>query len=75
MRADWQALGFDRVAEAYRGVVADAQGTPLDAAGVIFGGHKRLYRIPDVPRETPQQASERETRELRALAAKGKDRP
>jgi len=46
---DVRALGVQKVEAAYRAVEADADG-PLDAAGVIYGGHKRLFPIPDGPR-------------------------
>lgn len=46
LEEDVTALGFDRVAEAYRGVAHVANGEPLDAAGVVYGGHHSLYRIP-----------------------------
>lgn len=49
LEADVAALGAGKVAAAYRAVVADANGEPLDAAGVVYGGHKRLYRIPRAP--------------------------
>lgn len=49
--ADVAELGLDRVAAEYRSVKSDAGGSPLDIAGVVYGAHKRLYRIPDAPRQ------------------------
>jgi hypothetical protein len=49
--ADVGELGFDRVTAEYRQVKAEASGTPIDIAGVVYGAHKRLYRIPDAPRQ------------------------
>lgn len=46
LAADCRALGCQRVADAYRTVKAEANGTPLDAAGMVYGGHKALYPIP-----------------------------
>jgi hypothetical protein len=46
LEADCRALGCQRVSDAYRAVKAAANGTPLDAAGVVYGGHKALYPIP-----------------------------
>lgn len=63
---DVEALGADAVEAAYRATVAAAD-RPLDAAGVIFGGHKRLYPIPSAPRPTP--ADTQAEREAAARAA------
>lgn len=50
LAADVLALGTDTLTAAYRAVVTEANGRPLDAAGVVFGAHKRLYAIPEAPR-------------------------
>lgn len=49
LAADVADLGLDRVTAEYRAVKAAADGQPIDAAGIVFGAHKRLYRIPDAP--------------------------
>ena len=47
--ADVADLGLDRVTAEYRAVKVAADGQPIDAAGIVFGAHKRLYRIPAAP--------------------------
>lgn len=49
--ADVADLGLERVTAEYRQVKAEANGSPIDIAGVVYGAHKRLYRIPDAPRQ------------------------
>lgn len=49
LAADVKDFGLDRVLTEYRAVKDEAPG-PVDAAGVVFGGHKRLFPIPDGPR-------------------------
>jgi hypothetical protein len=55
--ADVADLGLDRVVAEYRAVKVAADGDPIDAAGIVFGAHKRLYRIPDGPRPPKPVAS------------------
>jgi len=52
LAADVKDFGPDRVLTEYRAVKDGAPG-PVDAAGVVFGGHKRLFPIPDGPRSKP----------------------
>jgi len=49
LAADVADLGLDRVTAEYRAVKAAADGQPIDAAGIVFGAHKRLYLIPAGP--------------------------
>lgn len=51
--ADVKDLGLDRVTAEYRAVRTEANGTPIDVAGVVYGAHKRLYRIPSAPGTGP----------------------
>jgi hypothetical protein len=56
LAADVADLGLDRVTAEYRAVKAAADGQPIDAAGIVFGAHKRLYLIPAGPNgKTPKQ--------------------
>lgn len=50
MAEDVGKLGADRVEGAYRAIRAEYATEPMDAAGVVFGAHKRLFPIPDAPR-------------------------
>lgn len=50
LASDVAALGPDRVAAAYRQLRSETPDTPMDAAQVVFGAHKRLFPIPDAPR-------------------------
>lgn len=50
MAGDVAQLGADRVEEAYRAIRAEYASEPMDAAGIVFGAHKRLFPIPDGPR-------------------------
>lgn len=47
--ADVKDLGPERVMAEYRAVRSDANGSPIDVAGIVYGAHKRLYRIPSAP--------------------------
>lgn len=49
LAADVSALGKDRVVAEYRQLRAETDGSPMDAAQLIFGGHKRLFPIPAAP--------------------------
>jgi hypothetical protein len=70
MTDDLVAVGDEKLAAAYRAVVADATG-PLDEAGVVYGAHKRLFQIPDAPRVSPAQRKQSEHDELLAKARRG----
>lgn len=50
MAEDVGKLGADRVEAAYRAIRAEYASEPMDAAGIVFGAHKRLFPIPDGPR-------------------------
>jgi hypothetical protein len=50
MSEDVAALGRERVEAAYRSLRSEYATEPMDAAGIVFGAHKRLYPIPDAPR-------------------------
>lgn len=50
MADDVTQLGPDRVEGAYRSLRAEFASDPMDAAGIVFGAHKRLFPIPDAPR-------------------------
>jgi hypothetical protein len=66
---DVTALGLPAVETAYRSLATERAGTPLDAAGLVFGAHKRLFLIPDVPeRETAAARNAREKAEILAEA-------
>lgn len=47
---DVRTLGREKVADAYRSLRAEYATEPMDAAGIVFGAHKRLFPIPDAPR-------------------------
>jgi hypothetical protein len=70
MLDDERALGKAKVEAAYRAVVAEADG-PVDIAGIIYAGHKRLFPIPDAPRVSPAQRKQSEHDELLAKARRG----
>lgn len=53
MAGDVEQLGPDRVERAYRDIRAEYAADPMDAAGIVFGAHKRLYPIPDGPTGRP----------------------
>ena len=60
-------LGVERVGAAYREVKDKANGSPLDAAGMVYGGHKHLFPIPDGPeRMTPAERKRAERDEVLA---------
>ncbi len=46
---DVKSLGAERVSAEYRAVSRASNGMPMDAAGIVFGAHKRLFVIPDPP--------------------------
>lgn len=50
MAEDVGKLGVERVESAYRALRAEYASEPMDAAGIVYGAHKRLFRIPDAPR-------------------------
>ena len=47
---DVRTLGREKVADAYRSLRAEYAAEPMDAAGIVFGAHKRLFPIPAAPR-------------------------
>ena len=60
-------LGVERVSAAYREVKAAVNGAPLDAAGMVYGGHKHLFPFPDGPeRMTPAERKRAERDEVLA---------
>jgi hypothetical protein len=56
MADDVAQLGPDRVETAYRSLRAEFASDPMDAAGIVYGGHKRLFPIPDGPRPSKAAA-------------------
>jgi hypothetical protein len=50
MAEDVAVLTAPKVEAAYRAIRAEYAGEPMDAAGIVFGAHKRLFPIPDAPR-------------------------
>lgn len=51
MADDVRKLGAEKVEAAYRALRAEYASDPMDAAGIVFGAHKRLFPIPDAPRQ------------------------
>lgn len=51
MADDVRTLGREKVEAAYRSLRTEYATEPMDAAGIVFGAHKRLFPIPDAPRK------------------------
>lgn len=59
LRADVRQMGAERVMAAIREVHEEAY-EPLDAAGLVYGAHNRMFPLPGSRRETPAERKQRE---------------
>jgi len=51
LAADVASCGVERVVTTYRALRSEYSTEPMDAAQLVYGGHKRLFPIPDAPRQ------------------------
>lgn len=52
LSGDVAAFGADRVIAEYRSLRAELNGSPVVPEQIVFGAHKRLFPIPDAPRQS-----------------------